>query len=198
MKNVDFIVTAKHYSKRERADGSVRGRILKMRESYHKQKGIVLQVLSIDAPTGEAVKARIWQGQWIGDCECGGAEFVEPSEPIFYCFSCANRSNDHHVRPVLFPDNVQEIEAAVLERPVDDVRGLDDLQRAGMARPVIVVEKENEEGGVDLLPLCRSWNPGESLEDLQKQNEVVKKWKDVPVVDAEKGKKKKKEVKRGL
>jgi len=99
MDSIDYIVNAKHYAEREGAQ-SVRARILKMREKKHKQHGVVMQVNGIDAPSGTAVKARIWQGQWIADCECGGAEFVFVDEPIFYCFGCGNRANANGVRPV--------------------------------------------------------------------------------------------------
>lgn len=176
MKSVDFIVTAKHYSEREGAGGSVKARILKWREKMHKQKGVVIQIVGLDAPNGEAVKAYIWQGQWIARCECGGNEFVDPSEPIFFCFSCGNRGNNQRVRPVEFPDNVEAIEAAVLARPVTDLRGISDLERAGLAQPLIFIEKKNEADQIEFLPLTRSWNPDETLADLQEQNQVIEKW----------------------
>ena len=112
MTSVDYIITAKHYAEREGC-GSVRERILKMREKIHKSKNIALQVVGIDDPSGQAVEARIWQGQWVADCECGGCEFVDPAEPIFYCFSCANRENKNRVRPVAFPVERVEIERQI-------------------------------------------------------------------------------------
>ena len=162
------IITAKDYSEREGAGGSVRARILKTREKYHKGKNIALTVNGIDAPQGAAVRARIWQGQWIADCECSGAEFVEPTEPIFFCFSCGNRANKNFVRPVEFPVEREAIEAAVLARPVDDVRGLTDLERAGLAKPLVIVD-----AGGSQFPLTRSWNPDESLGELLDQNKVL-------------------------
>ena len=169
MKNVNRIITARDYSEREGAGGTVKARILKMREKYHKSKNIALQVLGVDAPNGTAVSARIWQGQWIADCECGGAEFVDVKEPIFYCFSCGNRSNGHYVRPVQFPENLSEIEAAVLERPVDDTRGLTDLERAGLSKPLVIVAMDG-----NMFPLTRSWRPEESLEELLEQNKALR------------------------
>lgn len=167
MTSVSYIITAKHYAERERCV-TVCERILKRREMMHKKNNIALQVLGLDAPSGQTVRARIWQGQWIGDCECGGAEFVEPSEPIFYCFSCGNRGNNNRVRPVEFPVQREEIEAAVLARPVNDMRGLTDMERAGLARAAVVVVVD----GVQ-LPLVRSWLPDESLEELLQQNAVL-------------------------
>ena len=168
MDSLTRIITAKDYSEREGAGGSVRARILKTREMYHKKKNIALTILGIDAAQGAAVRARIWQGQWIADCECGGAEFVEPSEPIFYCFSCGNRVNHNYVRPVEFPVEREAIEAAVLARPVDDMRGLTDLERAGLAKPLVIVD-----AGGSQFPLTRSWNADESLSELLEQNKVL-------------------------
>lgn len=168
MDSLSRIITAKDYSEREGAGGSVRARILNMREKYHKGRNIALTINGIDAAKGDAVRARIWQGQWIADCECGGAEFVEPSEPIFYCFSCGNRANHNYVRPVEFPVEREAIEAAVLARPVDDVRGLTDLERAGLAKPLVIVD-----AGGNQFPLTRSWNPDESLGELLEQNKVL-------------------------
>jgi hypothetical protein len=168
MESLTRIITAKDYSEREGAGGSVKARILKMREKYHKQKNISLIVNGIDAPSGAAVRARIWQGQWIADCECGGAEFVEPTEPLFFCFSCGNRANGNTVRPVEFPAEYKEIEAVVLTRPVDDMRGLTNLERAGLARAQVVVDVDGEQ-----FPLIRSWNPDESLQELMEQNKVL-------------------------
>ena len=172
MDNVNFIVTAKHYSKRYGADGTAKGFILKWREKLHKEKNIVIEIKGIDNPRGVPVKARIWQGQWIADCDvegCGGAEFVEPTEPLFFCFSCTNRLNGHFVRPVQIPEQWQEIEALVLERPVNDVRGQTDLERANQAKARVVVVSDGQE-----FHLTRSWRPNESLDELRNQNKVLK------------------------
>ncbi len=167
MKNVDYIITAKHYAEREGA-ADVRGRILKMQEQYRRGKGIALKVLDIDKPSGNAVNARIWQGQWVADCECTGVEFVEPTEPIFYCFSCGNRENGNRVRPVLFPENIAEIEAAVLARPVNDRKGITDLERAGLAQAAVIVDVDGNQ-----FPLVRSWDFTETLDELLEQNAVL-------------------------
>jgi hypothetical protein len=112
---------------------------------------------------GDPVRARIDFGRWIADCECGGAEYVDPEELIFYCFSCGNRRNGGHARPVSFPPNRDEIETIVLERPVDDARGRNKVERALLAKP--------------LAPgLSRSWNPGETLGELRAQNKAGEKW----------------------
>jgi hypothetical protein len=189
IKPVDFIVTAKHYG------GSARGYIRKQQEGIRK-RGIALHIKDLDQePTGAPVVARIWQGQWISDCECNGASFVDPDEPVFVCFSCGNRANGNKPRPVTFPPTEErlEIERLLLERPVDDMAGLTDLERAGMAKPVLFVEVEIEEEpsipdvmqaietgapieikkSIRTLPLVRSWEPHETVDDLRKQQEAV-------------------------
>lgn len=166
---VNYIITAKHYSRREGADGTVVGRLQNMVEG-HRRKGVRVD-LDLE-PAGEPVRARIWQGQWIADCECNGAEFVEPTEPIFFCWGCLNRLNGGHVRPVLFPPNREEIEQLVLARPVDDIRGLTDLERAGLARPLAFAEIDGQR-----LGLSRNWEPQETADDLREQNTWIKKGK---------------------
>lgn len=71
---------------------------------------------NVDA--SQPVHAIVAYGRWIAECECGGAEFVEPGDPLFYCASCGNTPAEGRVRPVIFPDNRLAIEAALLERKV--------------------------------------------------------------------------------
>jgi len=157
MEMLNYIITAKHYAKKEGAV-SVRERILKRVQKGH------LVCLGIDKPQGESVKAYIDFGQWIAACPCGGHEFVDIEEPIFYCFSCGNRRNDSYVRPVEFPnqETIKEIERLILLRPVDDEQGLTDLDRAYRAKPLISTSKGF---------LSRSWDWQETVEDLKEQNE---------------------------
>lgn len=166
VKSVDYIITAKHIA----PDGTAKGYYRRFCDEVLKRRGVRLDVESLDAPTGPAVQARIYQGQWIADCECGGASYVDPAFPAFLCFSCGNRANDGKARPVEFPADREAIEAAVLERPVNDLAGLTDADRAGMARPMIFVTGKG--------PLGRNWQPGETLQDLRaQQDEPLKAWK---------------------
>jgi hypothetical protein len=162
--SINFIVTAKHYGK-----GSAREYIRKTQADLYK-RGVVVQIERLDGePSGVPVHARIWQGQWVADCECCGASFVDPDEPVFFCFSCGNRSNGKQARPVIFPAERAEIERLILERPVNDMAGLSDLERAGMAKPILFV------GG---RALTRSWMPGETVQDLHdQQDEVIGMWR---------------------
>lgn len=59
------------------------------------------------------VVARLDFRRWVADCECGGAEYVSPDEPLFFCQSCGNSGNHGQLRPVVFPERRDEIEAAV-------------------------------------------------------------------------------------
>lgn len=166
MDNLQRIITAKDYSADERADGSVLGRIRKIQESWRRKNKMV----QVNFPAqGSAVEAQINQGAWIGVCECGGAEFVAPEEPVFFCWGCVNRMNNGYVRPVTFPEDMAEIEAELIKRPVNDVRGVTDKDRAYLATPlVMIVDEEGKQ-----YPATRSWVPGETVEDLQRQNTLI-------------------------
>lgn len=174
MANVNYIVTAKHYAAREGA-ASVADRIKKLAREIGNKRNMLI-IPNLDSVSARPVYARIELGQWVADCECGGCEFVDHTEPIFYCFSCANRDDASKVRPVVFPEPAlrEEIEALILARPVEDKRGLDDLDRAFMARPFIV--SEQADGSV--IPLTRTWTHGEDVENLKRENKVIELIKD--------------------
>lgn len=165
----DYIVTAKHYAKQEGAE-SVKDRILKLRDRIYREKGVALEVLDIDKPSGTPVYARIEQGAWIADCECGGAQFVDADEPVYFCFGCGNRANKFRVRPVIFPDQRQAIEALILARPVDDLAGLTELEQAGLSKPLAFVVVDGHRKG-----LSRNWLQDESVDDLKEQNKGIRK-----------------------
>jgi hypothetical protein len=62
--------------------------------------GIVWRGEFCEEPT---VTARVDFGRLIADCECGGAEYVTPKYPWFFCFSCGNAMTGGRARPVIFP-----------------------------------------------------------------------------------------------
>ncbi len=173
--SVNRIITARDYALREGCE-NVFQRIQKMINTVKARGGPLLFIAS-PVPSGFSVQAEIEFGQWIAHCSCGGAEMVDPAEPIFYCFGCGNRENGGLLRPVIFPAERETIEQLILERPVDDARGLDDLDRAYQARPVLLVQVEQTDGTSALLPLSRSWLPGESVEEIRRQNEPVYAWR---------------------
>ena len=198
IKSVDRIVSAKDYG------GSMTGYLRSQQRNYLKS-GRAVNIIGLDgAPRGEPVKARIWQSQWVADCECNTTMFVDPDEPIFFCFGCANRLNGERIRPVEFPPRAERerIEELLLERPVIDVAGLTDLERVGLQKPLLFVDVEVEEEigmeefahalmqgipvdslpkktkRVQTLPLTRSWRPGESPADLEaQQRSAIEAWK---------------------
>lgn len=169
---INRLITAKDYCVRDGVE-TVRARILKLHAKIQRKAKVPLAI-KIDVLSPRPVKARIELGQVIADCECGGAEFVDKDEPIFYCLECFNRRDGGALRPVEFPDEAMwaEITRLVLLRPVNDVRGKDEADRAAGAQAVIYLEQADGRH----LPLTRTWNPGETIEDLLKENEAIEKW----------------------
>jgi len=92
---MDEIITAKTIAKRDRSK-SVLDWIRKSAARY----GIQVK----EAVCKQPVIARIDHGRWIADCECKGAEYVDPDEPIFFCLSCLNAAHQGVLRPVVFPN----------------------------------------------------------------------------------------------
>ncbi len=161
IKPLDRMITAKDYS----PDGTSLGYLKAERDRIAREKGIYLEIN--ETPAGTPLLARIERGQWIVDCECGGATFVDPEWPYTFCLSC--RANNGHIRPVKFPGDWREIEKTLLARPVNDVAGLTDKERAPLAKPLLAVK------GKGILE--RSWLPHETLEDLHaQQDKVIHQW----------------------
>jgi hypothetical protein len=104
-------------------------------------------------------------GRWIATCECAGAEYVTPADPVFWCCACGNADIGGRLRPVRFPSHREEIEALVLERPVESLRGFSADERAMNARPTVKVAGRG--------PLSRSWEPGETVAELRRQNRDI-------------------------
>lgn len=178
LKSVDYLITAKHYS----PDGSARGYIKAQQIKIHRDRGVAITIRDLDKePQGVPVYARIWNGQWIADCECRGASFVDPNEPVFFCFGCGNRANDNQPRPVIFPsaEERQEIERLILLRPVNDMAGLTDMERAGLAVPLLTKRITLPDGTQAELPLVRSWEHGQTVDDLHaEQDESIQAWQE--------------------
>jgi len=153
------IITAMDYAKREGAN-SVRERI----EKICKKMGNTNDSPVNGAVKGKPVAAEINFGQWIATCpDCPGAEAVDPGEPIFYCCSCGNRTNGGHPRPVTFPPTKERIaiENEILKRPVKVGMGTHYIERLTLAIPMAMTKE-----GL----LSRSWKPGETLDEIKRQN----------------------------
>ena len=65
---------------------------------------------------GTPVQALVVHNRWIANCECMGAEAVDPDQPVFYCFSCFNQANKGYPRPVSFPAEIADIEEILTQR----------------------------------------------------------------------------------
>lgn len=119
---------------------------------------------------GERVFARVDFGRWIADCECGAANYVEPSDPVYFCATCGNAVSGGKLRRVTFPDNRVEIEAELLGRDVLVNPKLKPMDRAINARSAVP-------------GLARSWNPGETVELLKKQKSEAQRRRGAEVKD---------------
>lgn len=107
---MDKVITAKDLAIREGCN-SVGERISKLAARFNRK-------FVSDRVAGNPVHARIDFGRWIADCECGGAEYVDPDEPIFFCLSCGNSATSGRAREVIFPGNRDAIEKEVMSRKV--------------------------------------------------------------------------------
>jgi hypothetical protein len=172
---MDKIIRAKDYAQREGAK-SVVERIARISAQLAHRRLLDTPFVG-GAPVGTPVLAEVNHGQWMAFCECGGAEAVDADEPIFYCFNCGNHATKGRPRPVTFPQQrvIEEIEQALLERPLDEGGGANEIDRVFLARPLV--------GVVEGAPVVmhRSWKPGETVEELMRQNGMIpalKKMKD--------------------
>ena len=114
---MDKAITALDYAKREKHKNT-RARIKHLATRW----GWKL----VEETAGKPVQARIDFGRWIADCECGGAEAVDPKDPVFFCVSCGNSRNSGRLREVIFPDDIKAVEAEVMSLPLKR-RGIGDV-----------------------------------------------------------------------
>jgi len=157
------IITALDYAKRDNSR-TVREHLEKLMVKIGRRYDTPLN----GQPKGKPVAAEVNYGRWIARCpDCNGAEDVDPSEPIFYCFSCGNFTNNGRPRAVIFPSAKERkaIETELLKRPVKIKGGTNALDRLVNAVPEIMTDK---------MILSRSWLPGETLADLKTQNKALK------------------------
>lgn len=151
------LITAKHLAIRENFANTAE-RIERQRMQFMHVHPLADQKKGGGAEV-RPVLARVDFGRWLADCECCGAEYVDPEYPLFFCNSCGNQEFNGQLRPVEFPEEPERtaIEKVLSKRPVDNNRGVDEVQKAVLSRP--------------LIPgLARNWNPGEGISDLKSQN----------------------------
>lgn len=117
----------------------------------------------------QSITAYVNHGRWAADCECGDTYYVSPSDPVGFCYGgCGNAEQDGKSRPVIFPANREEVEAALLEREyTGTVTGFNRLGTQAVLHPNLYAPK--------VLP--RNWS-GEKVEHIRKHHENVKKEKE--------------------
>jgi len=77
--------------------------------------------IDMEADKAHPVYAEIDHGRWLAVCDvCGGAEYVDPQEPIFFCQACGNARFEGRVRHVVFPRARRRIERELLKKPVNE------------------------------------------------------------------------------
>lgn len=64
----------------------------------------------------EPLAARIYDGAWIVDCPCGGADYLWLDALLTICSSCGNRGLGGRWRRVTVPENRDAIERHLLAR----------------------------------------------------------------------------------
>ncbi len=107
-----------------------------------------------------SVEAYIDHGAWLAVCECGGAEYVDPAFPYFFCFGCGNERTGGAARRAIFPDEatMQEVETVLIERPIRKAAGLTGVRAVRFGKA--------EQPGWH-----RNWRPGEEVKGLREENE---------------------------
>ena len=108
----------------------------------------------------DPVYAFVNNGRLLARCGCGNHEYVSAQERIFFCMQCGNE-NSGVARPVVFPQDWEKIEAALIARPIFPGPGLDEVQAVFRSRPVMPAWKRN-------------WTPDITLEQLLVENDLYK------------------------
>jgi hypothetical protein len=151
MNTHDIVVTAKYMAEISK-DETVYNRICRLAQL----SGFAAPKMEVK---GDAVAARIDRSRWLADCECGGAEYVDPAHPVFFCCNCGNESNGGFLRPVDFPrdETRAALESLIISRPVTLRGGSTVPQRLMLAQESIE-------------HLQRQWDAGESLLKIAREN----------------------------
>lgn len=70
------------------------------------------------ATCSEPAYAFVAQGRWSVACECRSSQYASKQDRRFFCVECGNAVQRGRWRPVVFPDNADQIERALLSRPL--------------------------------------------------------------------------------
>jgi len=111
------------------------------------------------------LKAFVVTGRWAATCECGESYYVEPSDPIGYCYGqCGNAVLGGKAREIIFPGNREEIEAALLERELDGVpTAISRLGTQSALATNLIKPKDAP----------RNWS-GETVKEMRKEHKKIK------------------------
>lgn len=139
------------------------------------------RLVTFDGDTrGASVYAFVSNGRWQALCDqpnCGGCEYVDPAEPIFYCLTCSNGKSGK-ARPVKFPTQWEAIESALLERDMIPVMGGDEISTAYNSRPADPSLRRDwipkELAGHPFLQGRVIAEPGETAEQIRKKTLEVR------------------------
>lgn len=109
--------------------------------------------------------AYVDNARWSVLCECSSPYYADPTDDKFgYCPVCGNAVLDGAARRMIFPADREDIEQELLERELDSKIHPDKITTQAMLMPGLVKPKY----------IDRSWKPGESVKDLQKEHKKVK------------------------
>ncbi len=113
--------TPRHEATPETFVRSVRHR---MGGAFDLPKGLAAETVTAEVNPTQHLRPGNWIARWIVRCpDCGGAEDVDPAEPVFFCCSCFNESAGGQWRSVIFPAEGERIEALLMARPHARLRG---------------------------------------------------------------------------
>jgi len=131
--------------------------IKKNSEVLH-SKGICPVIFTGEMQEEISVDVCIDWGRFMAHCTfCAGVSYVDKNEKVFFCFSCGNNKTGLGIR-VVFPENIEEIEKILLDRPV----------HTDKEEKNILIRIINETPVYPQLP--RNWNKKISIESLEKDN----------------------------
>lgn len=87
------------------------------------QTGVAADFSAPTAPASAAVEAVVNHGRWIVSCpDCNGAQLACASDRRFLCNECGNVTVGGKFRPVIWPRNLDAIEARLVRRTVKVAR----------------------------------------------------------------------------
>lgn len=127
--------------------GTARDIILALKNGLNRRVWMQRQALAMGfdyrgvLAEGASVKAEVNHGRWIARCECGGAEDVDPADPVFYCLSCGNALVNGELLFVEFPKDLGFVEAELLKREMENRNWLP-------GETIVDLRAENEAHGV--------------------------------------------------